>query len=466
MVVKTEILNTDTEDIRSERAFSDSLGRIAGLVPELDERRDEIDATGRSLIGEFEIGPDFFSQATNVMLFASISDRWSRLGQAEDLDGEKQYLTDALGLLSYAHTDKFPEVKASIDRENGGGMNDEQELEVYDRYTDTQLTEELVAAINDGMLDEVKQRLGVNSENEQPYEVKVLNITTHSAVEHGLAEPTIDMDQFAGDVKSMYAAMDEQAMLRKNFKDWKESLVKRGLDFAAQMGREVTDFAPAWVRRGADGKAMLCLTTAAAKKLLHPESTGTYYTEDDRKREIAALEHEYVHTQDGLRTGDFGIALEEMRAERNSGSKLGYLDVKSFFKDIECITEFSVNDLVCSHHRASNAVDAYAEIARSIGIDNMLDVLLVSPRAYADQPNANIIKLRAGEYIGGMDGITQRLMQREASAGRGSQMDQRITAYANRIMEITKGKPEGLLASWRRHGRSLMAEVMQSAISK
>lgn len=62
-------------------------------------------------------------------------------------------------------------------------INEEQRAVVYKKFTNQETTDELKKAVEDGMLDDVKKRLGITGENEDYYAFRVLNIGDKSVMQ-------------------------------------------------------------------------------------------------------------------------------------------------------------------------------------------------------------------------------------------------------------------------------------------
>ena len=175
-------------------------------------------------------------------------------------------------------------------------------------------------------------------------------------------------------------------------RDYVKGLQENGRAFNTALGRE-GDFAPAWVTTFSDGTKYLCLALPTAEKVLYEdEERASYYSEDDRLRDIAIVEHEYTHTQKGLLFDEhvgLGIALEELRAEHFSGDKHGYTDIKKFFMGMGIITGFSPKYSFEKDDTAYDEERFLTDIAQNTGLDGLLDTMTTIPGNYAEDEHAS-----------------------------------------------------------------------------
>ena len=77
----------------------------------------------------------------------------------------------------------------------------QQSISVYERFTNQEVTRDLKQAIADGLLDGVKARMGITPEVEEPYEVRVLNVTSErtSYMATDGIKPSVKWEELEGD---------------------------------------------------------------------------------------------------------------------------------------------------------------------------------------------------------------------------------------------------------------------------
>jgi hypothetical protein len=156
------------------------------------------------------------------------------------------------------------------------------------------------------------------------------------------------------------------------------------------------------------------------------------------EHDLAILAHEYVHTQGGLlldRDVNFGVNLEELRAEHFAGNKQGYQDIKGLFSDYDVLTGHNIPEEFDTRPKGGTAAEVYGSIANRVGLSAMLELLMAAPKNYiAGQSNKYVRD--AYSYIGGFDGVEHRIWEAEVAAGRGAEIEKRMTTMAQKLSAI------------------------------
>ena len=459
---------TDTSEAAFE-AFDGTLADLSEQIPEL-EIIDGFEAAAHAVIAEFGIKPSLFETRERGLIFCGLVARYLDTNVDQDAQPtpeSRELMINMLTVLAYDHSDALNE-EYRHDTVHAHELDQENNVAAYDAYTDRVLTSELESAIHsDGLLDTVKVRLGIDDDNEDPYEIRVLSVAHTDLPAHGLAEDRSGLDaQFSMDL------LDEVHQEQKVVEQWKNGLKQRGIDFAKSLGRTELS-ADAWVTV-LDGKKTLCVASPLAEKIVSPEVTNnvSYYTDDDRARDMAVLEHEYTHTQGGSNQNHdiIGVNVEELRAEVFAGNKLGYNDMKSFFTDYAMFTGHDLRAELLGKPKGGTNAEIYASIANNVGISSMADVLFALPNAYAESEQSSGFLRSIIKSTGGYDGVLGRLLERQLEKGDTGVQD-RIAHAAERIDAILS-KPgstldvDGFVQIRMRQGVSVGAELIRDYIAE
>jgi hypothetical protein len=444
------------EQAEQRHQFEAVLEAQCAVLPEVKANQESIARRGAELINEFGLLPEFFADSARVLFFTAIANRYSKLEDQKSGMGvgeytkEKEFIADATVLLAQSKSTHFAEHKGLIDANDT--VDPAREAKIYDKYTNVQVSQELKQAIDNGLLDEVKQRLGITTENEDAFDIKVLNIANDNGmITYGMY-PTMP-DDLNDKVWNDPAWVDHNNTVSV-FKAYEKGLKDNYSNFYADLDR-TGSLPTAWVSSNIS-KTTLCMPLPFAEKILYKDQPRSkYYTEADQQRDFAALEHEYTHTQGGLNLDKnvfFGIAFEERRAELFSKDKLGYMDIKGSINDASMITGMKFVGIMKDVVKGGTAEQFYQTIAAEIGLDSMLELALAPPSAYVDSPRR--LQAEIAEYLGGVDGVSQRLAERAAQSGKKNILVENIDSWAAELAKMDKEKADGFLA-YRRGGIKL-----------
>jgi hypothetical protein len=411
---------------------------FAGINAELSELVDaatleSITERGAELIDTYQISPELFSSPTHALMFAAIAKRAGEVS-AEDTAGQ-EFIADATMLLALQHSGRYESVKNAIDSDS----SDDAELAAtYEKFTDQELTAKMERAIEGGLLVDVRAHLGVTADNEDPYEIRVLNLSD----EYSLTplRPTRTFD----DTPEQTAAITAE---RVAYDAYATTMLTNLKEFAAEAGVEGR-IPPAWNAQ-VDGKTVLCLPSPVAKTLLDPsaiknrsfsrvEDSGEY---SDQARLQSLIEHEYAHTQGGValdRQSYFGMTLEEYRVENASGNKHGYADAKVFVRQLEVMTGFDASEYFNRNGKAAGE-HFFSDMASVVGIDTMLEIALVPPAQYLEDTRQ--MQQSVNNYLGGYNGVLARLHEATKTDPKRSE---RAKAFTARM----RGFPQHVRQSW------------------
>ncbi len=404
---------------KSRVAFETSLDILAGELPEVAVKREAIRGYGEQLIHEFDIDEKLFD-APHSFFFAALADRYAQAHEPSISDAEriaeKEFVADALMLLAGDKSGHYARLKTSMGE---AGHTDAYEKQVYDRFTNQQLTAELRDAINhNGLLDEARKRMGVTSDNEDPFVLKVLNVTA----------PNVD----AG----MRPAGYEDA---KEYEAYIRGLQKNTDEFIAALGGGSVGVA--W-NCTLDGVRYLVMPTPIAEKLLYEEVHGPDSTEKIRKRDVGVVEHEFAHTQGGYNLDGkiyYGISAEEVRAEQLSNNRNGYQDVKSLVDDLSVAANFNIRSLIDAAPKGGTAEAFYTAVAAKIGLQNTLEFALITPTDYASRVDPNSIQGKVAAHVSG-DALIERVYTQSMQD---PQKAEQITSRIKRIAGMWQNSFDG-----------------------
>lgn len=379
--------------------FSAKLDALTEAGIDIGDRL-SMEATGQEFINKFELSGEFFEDDVRATLFTAVAHRTTRLISGDARGHEAMY--SAMFLIAGEDGPNVGQLYRNEKTTNG--LSEVAKKVVYDRFTNWEVTRDLEQAIDSGLLDGVKAKLGITPENEEPYEVRVLNVLDKNGLpEAGMFEyPNLmGVDFLSEEGKEGEADI-------KNYHEYVESLKQKGREFNRQTGRDYMDLA--WVE-SVEGKMILCLQLPMAEKIVYKNepTRSSKYDEKARAVDIATLEHEYVHTQQSLLPNHdpfLGIGLEEFRAEHYSGNKQGYLDIKHHFLFLNDVARINVKSFFdrFGPERPFSASAFYTEIAKDVGLDDLLDLVFATPGAYvvtSRKPPATQQAL--AEYVGGLD---------------------------------------------------------------
>lgn len=396
--------NYEQHDILAGRDIArQAFERIQAELSELVDIAtfESITERGAELIDTYQISPELFESSVHTLMFAAIAKRAGEI-PADDVAGQ-EFIADATMLLALHHSGRYESVKNAIDTDPG----DSSELAAtYEKFTDQELTAEMERAIESGLLADVRERLGVTVDNEDPYEIRVLNLSD----EYSLA-PLLPSRKFDDTPEQTAAITADKA----TYNAYAATMLANLKEFAAESGVEGR-IPPAWNAQ-VGGKTVLCLPSPVAKALLDPaaiKNRSFSRVEDkgehsDQARLQSLIEHEYAHTQGGVALDHqayFGMTLEEYRVENASGNKNGYGDAKIFVRQLEVMTGFDVAEYF-NHNGKQAGEHLFNDMASVVGIDAMLEIALVPPAPYLEDTRQ--MQQSVNNYLGGYNGVLARL---------------------------------------------------------
>lgn len=438
----------------AQEAFSTKLQELGDVIPEIATRSEQIMGEAGDMIDGMRIERDFFDDTARTLIFAGLVNRYSK---AQETKSEKPRLEQAFLLGAIANVVHNYELSLTADE-----SIEAEKQAIYDRYTDKNLSSELAKAISDGLLDGVKQRMQIDESNEEPFDVRVLSID--SGINLGGLRPSYYQWDDTKSVAENQKAYDDHERENKPIKEYGEGLKERAKDFRQQIGKDSEHFV-AWITK-INGRNQICVTMPLAEKLLHPELTenNEYYDDSAKEKDLAVLEHEFVHTQSPMNLDDStfaGIALEEVRAEYFSGDKHGYQDVKGLFVDVHVITGVEVRNAFDNLPKGGGAYNAFELLAREIGLDAMVELALIVPQNYCHESNA---QSETYKHLGGYDGILERMLVKQLENGDHEAIEKRVDERAEYMERAAGSHLEFILSYRKEHDLNIVTDIVRDRI--
>lgn len=418
------------------------------LVPEVGQNRERIQAAVSEMLARFEIKNSVLDDPARALLLCGLAEKW-------DTDEGQRYAADVLSLIADQHSHALETRFVDEAHQAGEHVNNSEGLEAtIDSFTNRPITEALKGAFDHGMLEGVRERLGVSKETEDEFEIRVLNIAGHNG----------DFTEFSPGKYPMYDALDvegwkeadaEWQQDKRQIDAWQKGLTERGQQYMKQAGMK--SMPAAWVTTLDDGRRIMCLKLTTAELLLEsalPEEERMF-SQSEIAKATAVVEHEYTHTQSRATEGQqayMGLNIEELRAEHFSGNTAGYLDAKGFFADIKAVTGFDMTERFDERQRGGSVAELLADLANATSLSTMVEIAGLQPVAYR---GANPMFERMYEAVGGYDGVLARLLEQQIAAGHAAEVEDRITDRAQRILQLGPLDKVGYLEDWRKRQHDL-----------
>lgn len=387
--------------------FGEALDGLQTEVPEIAEDREAIERGGQALIEEMQIDEALFDDEPHTIVFTALAQRNAQLEATrdgmtdEEYGEEKDFILNATMLLALDKSGLYPAMKEQISTEE---ERDDAVLErVYDKFTNVQVTRDLQVAIDNGLLDDVKRRMQITDENEEPFVLRVLNIGGQDTL-HGMLAPfTAFGDQ---------EAWHEHSERWSAYEGYAAGLRANAREFQAATG--LSSIPMAW-NVTLDGRRQLNVALPTAEKILYPEVHADARAEDNA-REQAILGHEYGHTQGSVNLNGkifYGIGIEERRVESLSGNKQGYEDIKGFIDiDTMILSGVDVTKILTEAAKGGHAAEVYPQLANKFGLQGALELLLATPAHYISEDRP--LQKAVNDHLGGINGIEKRLFERQS----------------------------------------------------
>ncbi|MEI6053736.1 MAG: hypothetical protein WCQ49_00010 [Candidatus Saccharibacteria bacterium] len=403
-----EIINTTNPESLSQNSsekLKHRLDALSSTIPEIAETREIIEKGSQSLIEDFGLEAEMFDDEVLSMFFTAIAQRNGLLLQQlesgpideEVAKGEKEFIHDAMALVGMDYSSLSNELRA-IDDGATAELSDVEQREknqkeqmIYESLTNVRLTEKIKGKINSGLLDSVKAMMKIDTDNEDQYDIRVLdvcNMQTLSAMEtiNGFGIIDSKLDVYVQDI-SKNIELYEQELGQENY----------------------NDMAPAW-SEGINGKKTIFLTKILADMMVSPELFVKGSRRGNYNIAVEALKHEYVHAQGDLMPTSgtmVNLFLEEFRAG-TYGNFGEYYDCKAIEYFLKTASGFSLKEFIETNPKGGGPSALFAEISNKIGLQAAMEIGLILPEAYQKKSGNNICK-RTSEYIGNDMGYIRRI---------------------------------------------------------
>ena len=405
------LLSPESKENNFHEIFSERLDEMSLEIPEIERTRPVIEMGMKLINEEFGLFPELLDKPHSLYLMA-LAQRYGQLEESKDTDGvsdaytsEKRFIFDATALVANKKSNLYEKYANLIDPESG--IDEEEKKFVYEKFTNIEVTAELNSAIESGLLDDVKKRLGVDSNNEDPYEIRVLNIGD-GHIMRGL-EP-YETDELKGTPYDDPAWQEYNEKVKK-YIEYQDSLKDNGRQFKDELGLK-GDVAAAW-KTTINGVPTIILPLPVVEKILHHDEKCTIdYTNNDYLKDKAIFEHEYVHSQGHVNLDNdtyIGITGEELRAENFSGRKQGgYGDVINLDLLMQMISATNVSKEMELNEKGGSAEGLFKFLANKIGLQRALEFSLTPPKNYPNEEKTPLL-FSLNKHLGGLNGLVSRL---------------------------------------------------------
>lgn len=432
-------------------AFDSALVTLEVDVPELSDKKEMIAHRGKELIEEFGLSASMFDSPSRTLFFSALAERYEGLEAGRgDMDtakysDEKTFIADAVMSLALDRSAYYSEVQSVISSDVASELSQEDEAELYHEFTNTEMSQQLAAAMEGDLLVGIREKLAGLGVDEQPFDVVVLDVG-----------PTTSMYDMRGLEKAGKLGVPD-------LDTYREQMAAKTQEFCQRLG--VPEIQLAWVNQTTNPRRLVVTLPIAQKLLSSPEDLGEEYTEATREGDIAHVEHEYVHTQGGLgMDGEIflGVALEERRAELLSGDhhSHGYQDVKGFMSNFSIITGIDMEGAIAKFGSQKTPDVFYTKVAAALGMQTTLELALATPKAYIDSTRQ--LQRDMNKHLGGLDGILRSVYQRfTADPARAEMLSQRIDAMADIRAKSDPARHQEWMNMRRYLGLSFLESVIQ-----
>lgn len=381
---------------------------------ELLERKTLVENTAAGMAHEAGLKADFFEDTSSVVLLTAIADSWVSNEQRavdnpydERIGREREMLADVLLMAAGGSSEYLQELSANNPELASRYLPTETSTQgkeseaFYDSISDAELADKVKTIFSDNgegaFLDAQRAALGINSGNEKPFEVRVLNMGNQYEFKRAGVLGNIKWPEFTKDPTAVEKYMDgiqtkaatlEHGRQQKFMQPFKDNEKRYEQELKEKQG----NLPAAFVSFNSGRPPVLTLRAPEAHLLINYMSGKKVAMDDeaDLERSLAVLRHEYAHTQKYLHRGEhvqLGLNLEERKAELVSGDKQGYLDVKYMMTDLSGATGVNIVEELGTALLEEDALGAFlSSSATKIGLRNTLLLMATKPLPYDSNP--------------------------------------------------------------------------------
>lgn len=388
----------------AETALTLQIEDLKEQIPEIETEQGRIVRGGAELISRFQVRPEFFQAVDRSLIFFSLALNNARqqelvaAGRNVAVPGEqREFIGNATFLLTRRFADAHPELVALHERQTKDGPEGERaNLRTVEKYQQPELTAQLRSYVQEeGVLDEIQKRLGLEQKGEEVAPIHVLSI---GQTTQGFFETQISNE--VGEAE---------------FAAWLVGIGRRTEDFASSVPRgELAAKANAYTFEAA-GHHHICLPQLAAELVL-AERNGLNLKASEAVRTarqwvLASIGHEYVHARYPVEVEDeFGLSLEERRAEWFSGDKGEYFEVKRFFRHLQILYGRDIGDMlnqIIADRKYGQETSIYSLLANEYGLGKVAEIAGAQPNGYVKHAESTFARDMT-KALGGFDRLIVR----------------------------------------------------------
>jgi hypothetical protein len=209
---------------------------------------------------------------------------------------------------------------------------------------------------------------------------------------------SVENPQLSGELRDIFNNTDFLSEVRTSLSVTAETEDRFGLkvielgeageaDYAENVARDAEATVPeAYMHIASDGRRTLVIRSSQLesikKSIADPENL-----DDNEQHEVAYVRHEYVHSQKSILLGkdhETGLAMEELRAERLSGNKGGYGNIKDLMNFVNISAHFDwyeATELSAKNPESSTA-EFMSRLANGVDLETMTNLMVMTQPSY------------------------------------------------------------------------------------
>ena len=303
----TSVTGIDTDHDHSD--LNMVLDEYANNFPEVAGDYEAYREAITNLTHELELSKDYFESPFRTLMLFGVAGRRvnAEKSSEEERLREREFSLDVMAIVAngYANSDAMLAARQLVE-DSEQGYNEDTVAKAFDRYTDKKLTAELKQLIENGLLDDVKQRLGITADNEDDYDLRVVSAAVpQGMVNSGLRFVSAQHTDTYKDasIKDRTILDQEATEATASLQHWHDGLLQRGVEFAGEMGLDTLP-SEAWLTV-IKGRQTLVVTSPIAETIINTSlrESNLRHLSTYLPTALASLEHEYTHAQGGVNQG-------------------------------------------------------------------------------------------------------------------------------------------------------------------